>query len=156
MKVAIATDHMGVELKNQIKEYLSKKGYEMEDFGTNTSDRMDYPDTVVHAARSVSEGKNTRGIVICGSGLGASYTANKVHNIRAALCTSDYHAQYSRLHNDANIIVFGSQVSNFEEIKNWLDIWFITPYEGGRHQSRLDKIHQIEIEESERIVKKKH
>lgn len=153
MKIAIATDHMGVELKDKIKKHLTQQGYQIEDFGTYTKDRMDYTDTVVQAARSVSQGYSDRGIVMCGSGLGASYTANKVHNIRAAVCTCEYHATYSRSHNNANVIVFGSQVSTFKDIQKWLDIWLNTEYEGGRHQNRLDKIHQIEIEESKNISK---
>lgn len=150
MNIALATDHMGVELKNQIKSYLQKKGFEVTDFGTNSDERMDYPDTVVKAARAVSEGQCDKGIVMCGSGLGASYTANKVRGIRAALCTCAYHAEYSRSHNDANVIVFGSKVSAFEDIKNWLDIWFSTTYEGGRHDARLKKIAMIEDEEAKR------
>ncbi len=147
MKVAIASDHAAFELKEQVKAYLSGKGFEMIDFGTHSTESMDYPDTIVQAARAVSRGQCDRGIVLCGSGVGASIVANKVRGIRAAFCMDEYTAEYSRRHNDSNVLVLAGRRSTMEDVARFLDIWFGTQYEGGRHDRRLSKIRDIEREE---------
>jgi ribose 5-phosphate isomerase B len=148
MKVAIASDHAAFDLKEQIKAYLEKKGFEILDFGADSAQSMDYPDTIKLAARSVSKGESGRAVVLCGSGVGASIVANKIKGIRAALCMDEYTAEYSRRHNNANVLVLPGRRRTMDDISRYLDIWFSTEYEGGRHQTRLDKIALIEKEES--------
>lgn len=147
MKVAVASDHAAFELKEQVKAYLAKKGYEIEDFGTYSTESMDYPDTIVQAARAVSRGKFERGVVLCGSGVGASIVANKVRGIRAAMCMDEYTAEFSRRHNNANVLVLAGRRTTMDDAARYLDIWFSTGYEGGRHDRRLAKIEAIEREE---------
>jgi len=147
MKIAIASDHAGFKVKEEIKKYLTEKGYEFTDFGTFSEESMDYPDTIKLAARAVSKKEADKGVVICSSGIGASIVANKVKGIRAALCTDEYSAEYSRRHNDANVLVLGAKRNTIEEILKILDIWFKTPFDGGRHQRRIEKIKEVEEEE---------
>lgn len=147
MKIAIASDHAAVELKQKVKAYLKGKGFEITDYGTNSTESMDYPDTIKLAARAVAKGDAERGVVMCGSGLGASYVANKIHGIRAALCMDEYSAEFSRRHNDANVIVLAGRRRTMDDVARYLDIWFSTDYEGGRHDSRINKIAEIEKEE---------
>lgn len=147
MKIAIASDHAAVELKQKVKAYLKGKGFEITDYGTNSTESMDYPDTIKLAARAVAKGDAERGVVMCGSGLGASYVANKIHGIRAALCMDEYSAEFSRRHNDANVIVLAGRRRTMDDVARYLDIWFSTDYEGGRHDSRISKIAEIEKEE---------
>ncbi len=144
MKIAIASDHAGFELKVKIKEYLTE--YEVIDYGPENSNSMDYPDTGFKAAKAVSNGDCERGILICGSGLGMSIVANKVHGIRAALCQTKQFAQLSRLHNNSNILVLSGRFISEYLAKEILDVWFNTEFEGGRHQKRLDKISNYERE----------
>jgi ribose 5-phosphate isomerase B len=148
MKLAFASDHAGFELKEIIKEYLNEK-YRIEDFGCYTEERCDYPDLIVKAARSVAHGEADRALIFCGSGVGASITANKVHGVRCVLCFNEYIAEYSRLHNDTNALALAGRLLTPDIAKRLVDIWLTAPYEGGRHQGRLDKIHQIEKEECE-------
>lgn len=147
MKIAIASDHAAVELKQKVKAYLKGKGFEITDYGTNSTESMDYPDTIKLAARAVAKGDAESGVVMCGSGLGASYVANKIHGIRAALCMDEYSAEFSRRHNDANVIVLAGRRRTMDDVARYLDIWFSTDYEGGRHDSRINKIAEIEKEE---------
>ena len=144
MKIAIASDHAGFLLKTEIIKYIGSLGHEVEDFGTDSEESMDYPDTIAPAAGAVAQGKADRGIVICGSGIGASIVANKVRGIRAALCSDAYDAEYSRLHNDSNVIVFGARKITAQTAVTMLDKWLNTEFEGGRHQRRVDKIANIE------------
>ncbi len=138
MKIAIASDHAGFELKESIKSALPE--YEFIDFGTFDMESMDYPDTGKPAAMAVSEGTCSKGILICGSGIGMSITANKVPGIRAALCTNSDYARLSRMHNDANIIVLPGRFIAVPYAIEMVRIWFGTDFEGGRHQNRIDKI----------------
>ena len=142
MKIALASDHAGYELKEAIKEFLSS--HEIVDFGTFSSDSMDYPDTGFKAAEAVANGECDRGILICGSGIGMSIVANKVKGIRAALCVSTEFAALSRKHNDANILVLPGRYISRHFAGEMIHIWFSTEFEGGRHQRRLNKISEYE------------
>jgi ribose 5-phosphate isomerase B len=147
MRIALANDHAAYELKIQVKEYLQKKGYTVEDYGTNSNKSVDYPDTIKLAARAVSKGLCLLGVVMCGSGVGASIVANKIRGIRAVLCMDEYTAEYSRKHNNANVLVLAGRRRTMEDVSRYLDIWLSTEYEGERHDQRLDKIRIIEDEE---------
>jgi ribose 5-phosphate isomerase B len=144
MKIALASDHAGFELKEKIKEFLTE--YEVIDFGTENSNSMDYPDTGFKAAEAISNGNCERGILICGSGLGMSIVANKVPGIRATLCQTKQFAELSRMHNDSNILVLSGRFISEYLAKEIIDVWFNTEFEGGRHQKRLDKIQNYEKE----------
>lgn len=142
MKLAIASDHAGYTLKEAIIRAFPE--HEFLDFGAGNEESMDYPDTGFPAAEAVAEGECELGILICGSGIGMSITANKVPGIRAALCSITDIARLSRMHNNANMLVlagrFTAEPYAVEIIKAWLE----TPFSGGRHQNRIDKIHQGE------------
>jgi len=144
MKVSIGCDHAGVALKNEILPILKDLSIEYEDVGTNSEISVDYPDFGERVSEAVSKGAVDRGILICGTGIGMSIVANKFPNVRASLCYNTYSAEMSRLHNDANILILPGRVINEEEAKEIVRIWFKTPFEGGRHQRRLDKIKAIE------------
>ncbi len=147
MKVSIASDHAGYQMKEEVKKHLALKGYELVDYGTFSEESMDYPDTIKLAARAVSSKEVDRGIVLCSSGIGASIVANKVRGIRAALCLDEYSAEYSRRHNDANVLVLGAKRNTKEQILKIVDVWFSTEFEGGRHARRVEKIAEVEKEE---------
>ena len=142
MKLAIAGDHAGFSLKEEIK--MAFPQYDFVDFGTHSSDSMDYPDAGYPAARAVASGECEMGILICGSGIGMSITANKVPGIRAALCSITDVARLSRMHNNANVLVlagrFTASAYAIEIVKALLE----TPFSGGRHENRINKIHQGE------------
>lgn len=144
MKIAIGCDHAAVEMKTAVMSLLDKSGAEVMDFGTNGPESVDYPDFGEKVARAVQTGEADRGILICGTGIGMSITANKFTGIRAALCSEPFSARMSRMHNNANVLVMGARVigpSLAEEItKTWLE----TAFEGGRHANRLKKIALIE------------
>ena len=143
MKIAIASDHGGYHLKEQIKTILQSLGVDFHDFGTSSTESVDYPDYAVLVAKEVQNGN--RGILCCGTGIGMSITANKFKGVRAALCHDVYTAQMSRQHNDANILILGGRVEHSpEEVKAMIHAWLQTEYEGGRHQKRLEKIAQWE------------
>ncbi|RLC56271.1 MAG: ribose 5-phosphate isomerase B [Candidatus Cloacimonadota bacterium] len=144
MKIAIASDHAGFDLKEKIKKILTE--YEIVDYGSENSDSMDYPDTGFKAAEAVSKGDCGRGILICGSGLGMSIVANKVSGIRAALCQTKQFAKLSRRHNNSNILVLSGRFISEYLAKEIIDVWLNTEFEGGRHQKRLDKISNYERE----------
>ena len=139
INIAIGCDHAGYELKQTVIERYSYK-YNFINFGTNTSESVDYPIYGHKVGISVSNGEALMGIVICGSGIGISISANKIKGIRAALCSSKEHAKLSRLHNNANVLAFGSRLTEEEEVFDMIDVFLSTPFEGGRHQDRLEKI----------------
>lgn len=141
--VALGSDHAGYQLKERIREYLTAHKIPFEDFGTHSQDSVDYPDTAVRVANSVRDRKHTCGILICGSGIGMSITANKVDGIRAALCTSVTHARMGRMHNNANILTLGERFTDPEIALQIVETFLHTEFEGGRHQRRIDKIHQL-------------
>ncbi|MCI0416987.1 ribose 5-phosphate isomerase B [bacterium] len=139
MKIAIASDHGGYQLKERIKIILQSLGVDYHDFGTSSTDSVDYPDYAALVAKEVQSGN--RGILCCGTGIGMSITANKFKGVRAALCHDVFTAQMSRQHNDANILILGGRVKHSpEEVEAMIQIWLQTEYEGGRHQKRLEKI----------------
>ena len=144
MKLAIGNDHVAVDMKKELKEYLEAKGHEVIDVGTNESGSFNYPVSGYRVARLVADKEVEGGILICGTGVGISLSANKVKGIRACVCSEPYTARLSKQHNNANIIAFGARVIGIEMAKMIVDEWLDTPYEGGRHQIRVDMIHEIE------------
>jgi ribose 5-phosphate isomerase B len=144
MKIAIASDHGGRELKEKIIVLLRGEGLEVVDYGVDNPESVDYPDYGIKVANAVSKGLAERGILSCGTGIGMSIVANKFPNVRAALCYDMFTARMSRLHNDANILVLGGRVLDKEIALLMVDVWLRTGFEGGRHQRRLDKISEIE------------
>lgn len=144
IKIAIGSDHVGYELKPIIIDYLKELGYEVKDFGTYSNERTDYPIYGKKVGEEVASGEYDLGIVICGTGVGISLAANKVPRIRAVVCSEPYSAQLSRMHNNTNILAFGSRVVGPELakmiVKTWLDASFI----GGRHERRVDELGAIE------------
>jgi ribose 5-phosphate isomerase B len=144
MRLAIGNDHTSVEMKNEIKEYLEGKGYEIINVGTDSTERFNYPVSGYKVARMVADGEVDGGILICGTGVGISLSANKVHGIRACVCSDPYTAKLSKQHNNTNIIAFGARVIGVETAKMICDEWLNAEYEGGRHQIRIDMIKEIE------------
>lgn len=147
MKIAIGADHAGFRLKLQLIERLETLGHQVHDFGTDSEQPVDYPPICASVARSVASGESERGIVLGGSGQGEAIAANKVHGIRAALCTDIELARLSREHNDANVLSMGARIIELELSFRILDVFLETPFEGGRHVPRLEKITAIEAEE---------
>lgn len=144
MKVVIACDHGGFELKEILKDHLIEKGYSVMDIGTYNTDSVDYPDYGKKAGEIVANNEADRGIVICGTGIGISLAANKVNGIRCALCTNEYMAIMSRKHNDANMLSLGNRVVGSGLAISILDAWMSTEFEGGRHEIRVNKLMNIE------------
>ena len=144
MKLAIGSDHVGLELKPIIIDYLKELGHEVEDFGPYTAERTDYPVYGKKVAEEVVSGNFDLGILICGTGVGISIPANKVKGIRAVVCSEPYSAQLSRQHNDTNVLAFGARVIGLELAKMIVDAWLSAEFEGGRHQRRVDMIMAIE------------
>ncbi len=140
--ICIAADHAGYELKQIIKEKLNSKGFEIKDFGTNSSLSVDYPDYIHPLAKAVEKGDYKFGIIICGSGNGVNMVANKYKGIRSALCWKKEIAELARMHNDANIVAIPARFISEEEAWKIVDVFLITKFEGGRHQNRVDKIKQ--------------
>ena len=144
MKIAIACDHGALNLKNKIIARLQELGHEVKNFGTDTFDRCDYPDFALPAAESVASGECERGIVVCSTGIGVSIVANKVPGVRCAHCHDTYCAEFTRLHNDSNMIALGEKVVGDGYALKIVETFLSTPFEGGRHQRRVDKITAIE------------
>lgn len=144
MKIYIGCDHAGLELKLELLPLLTDMGIDYSDAGADCSGSVDYPDFGEKVSEAVSSGKADRGMLICGTGIGMSIVANKFPGIRAALCNDLFTAKMSRLHNDANILVIGGRLVGKDLAKEIVRVWFSTPFEGGRHQNRLDKIKQLE------------
>lgn len=147
--IAIASDHAGYSLKKEIIDYLKQKKFNIKDYGTNDgTNSVDYPDYGFIAAQSVISGECERGIVICGTGLGISMSANKVPGIRAALCTDSYMAKMSRQHNDSNILALGGRTTGPGLAVDIVETWLNTEFLGGRHKDRVAKIADIEKKHS--------
>ncbi len=140
MKLAVASDHAGFELKERVKEHLASEGHEVEDFGCYSTESCDYPDFAKKLCETILANACERGVLICGTGLGMSYTANRYKGIRAALCMNTRMAEMSRAHNDANVLVLGSRLIDFAAARDILRVWMETPFEGGRHLRRIRKI----------------
>lgn len=144
MKIALGCDHGGIEHKNAVKEHLLSRGFEVSDFGINESHSVDYPDIALPLAKSVAAKENDLGILICGTGIGMSLAANKVKGIRAAACSEHFSAKYTRLHNNSNILCLGGRVIGIGTALELVDLFVDTEFEGGRHQTRIDKVMAIE------------
>lgn len=144
MKVAIASDHRGVRIKGQILDQVQQLGFEGIDCGPDSDDSVDYPDYASKVAEAVGKGEIDRGILICGTGMGMCITANKFKNVRAVSCHDDVTAEYSRRHNDANIMCLSADMLGDRLLGRIVELWLKTDFEGGRHQRRLDKIKDIE------------
>jgi len=145
MKIAIAADHGGYELKEKIKEYLESiyandKDVEILDIGTDSDASVDYPMYGKKCAEKVASGQAQKGIVICGTGIGISIAANKVKGIRCALCTNEKMAEMSRKHNDANMLALGGRITETNTALRIVDVWLKTEFEGGRHKRRVDML----------------
>ncbi len=150
-RIAIASDHAGRELKDDLKEFLKSMGYEPVDMGTNSDERVDYPDYGIPVAEKVSKGEIKRAILICGTGIGMSIVANKFKGVRAALVYDIYAAKMAKEHNDANILVIGGRVVGKGLAREMVRVWLEATFQGGRHQRRLDKIREIEDRMGEKI-----
>lgn len=150
MLIAIGADHAGYLLKDELKSFLEGLGHHWKDFGTDSSEPVDYPDFAARVARAVACGECPRGIVICGTGVGSAIAANKVAGVRAALCHDTFSARHARLHNDANILALGARVIGPGLAKDVATAWLETPFEGGRHVRRVEKIREIEQQERQR------
>jgi ribose 5-phosphate isomerase B len=146
MKISIASDHVGLELKPIIIEYLKELGHEVDDLGPQTSERTDYPLYGKAVAQKVVDQQADLGILICGTGVGISISANKVKGIRAVVCSEPYTAQLSKQHNNTNILAFGSRVIGSELAKMIVKAWLDAEFEGGRHANRVNMIGEIERE----------
>ena len=146
MHIGLACDHGGFELKEEIKTFLKSLGVEPIDMGTFNEDSVDYPDFGVLVAEKVSRGELERGILICSTGIGMAMVANKFPRIRAALANDLYSSRCSREHNDANILIIGGRIVGKELAKEIVKVWLETPFAGGRHKIRLEKIEELEKE----------
>jgi len=142
-ELLIGSDHGGFALKKDIIEYLEKRSVPFKDIGCHSTDSVDYPDVALDLAREVSTGH--RGILICGTGIGMSIAANKVQGVHAALCHNEFTAEMSRKHNNANILVLGGKILDYEWARKMVTIWLETDFEGDRHKRRVDKIHTYEV-----------
>ena len=145
MRIAIGTDHAGFALKERLVRELASLGHQVEDLGTDAAEPpVDYPDFCFPVAERVADGRAERGIVLGGSGIGEAIAANKVAGVRASVVTSDETARLTRLHNDSNVLALGGRTNPHEDAARWMRIWLDTPFEGGRHVTRLRKISEYE------------
>ena len=139
-KISIASDHGGFNLKEDISLFLNQLGFEVNDLGPSNSNAVDYPDYGISIATYISDNIDTRGIVICGTGVGMSIVVNRFPGIRGALCSDIYTAKLSREHNDSNLLVMGGRVVGVGLAREIVRVWLNTPFEGGRHIKRIEKI----------------
>jgi len=146
MKLAVASDHAGLELKKELLQALAARGVEARDFGPQTAESVDYPDFAQKVARAVVSGEATLGLLVCGTGIGMSIVANKHKGIRAALCTSEFEARMARAHNDANVLCLGQRVVGAGVAQAIVEAFLSQPFEGGRHERRVQKIRDAESE----------
>ena len=142
--IAVCCDHGGLSLKQEVLRHLEEKGLEYKDFGTNSPESCDYPDIVKPLCQAIQRGECDKGVIICGTGIGISMAANKMKGIRAALCHDSFSAEFTRRHNDSNIIAFGARVIGPGLALQLLDIFLNTPFEGGRHARRVEKMMALE------------
>ena len=144
VKIALGSDHGGYELKEYIKQHLEEKGVEYIDYGTKSTESVDYPEFGKKVAEAVKNGECERGIVCCGTGIGISISANKVPGIRCALCSDCYSARMSREHNNANVLALGARVTGRDLAFEIVDVWLKSEFQAGRHERRVNKITEIE------------
>ncbi|MDH4222778.1 MAG: ribose 5-phosphate isomerase B [candidate division Zixibacteria bacterium] len=140
MKIALGADHKGFQYKNKIKIFLQEKGFELKDFGTFSEESVDYPDYGFKVARAVAKSEADRGILVCWTGIGMCIAANKIKGIRASLCLHEEMAKLTRAHNDSNVLCLSAKFTSEDKLSKIVEVWLNTPFEGGRHQRRLDKI----------------
>jgi ribose 5-phosphate isomerase B len=145
--IPIAADHAGFELKEQLEQRLRERGFEVKDLGTDSPSSTDYADFAHPLARLVSSGESKRGVLLCGTGLGMAYVANRYPNVRAAVVWSPEIAELARRHNDANVLVLPARFLSPEDAERILEVWLSTDFEGGRHARRVDKIEREEPNE---------
>lgn len=143
MNIAIGSDHAGFTRKQEILTYLQAQGHKVKDLGTYSKDSMDYPDIAVEVAKLVASREVERGILVCGSGIGVSIVANKTEGVRAANCLNEEMASLSRQHNDANVLTLGERLVDTKTALSMVDVFLTTPFEGGRHEQRVNKIHDL-------------
>lgn len=146
MKIVIGSDHLGLELKNIIKDFLKEREIEVNDFGTMSKEPIDYPDIAKKVAKAVAKGDCQRGILICGTGIGMAIAANKVKGIRAAVCHDPYSAERSRKSNNAQIMAIGALIIGSELAKKLVEVWLNSEFQGGRSERKVKKIMEIETE----------
>jgi RpiB/LacA/LacB family sugar-phosphate isomerase len=146
VRVAIGSDHAGYRLKERVKAELVRLGHQVEDMGTsNAETSVDYPDFTIPVGEAVASGRAERGVVVCATGIGASIAANKVEGVRASVVTSDETARLTRTDNDSNVLALGGRTTlDFDDALRWLRVWLETPFAGGRHARRVDKIRDYE------------
>jgi len=144
MRIAVGTDHRGYELRSKVIELVERLGHEVADLGTFSSEAVDYPDIAAQVAQKVSRGEADRGILVCGTGLGMCIAANKCQGIRAAACHDDLTAEMSRRHNDANVLCLSADLLGRRLIDRVIELWLSTPFEGGRHGQRVERIAELE------------
>ena len=149
MKLGFASDHAGFDLKERLKAWAAAQGHEVVDFGTDGTASVDYPDFARLVGHEVAQHHADLGVLVCGSGIGMAIAANKVEGIRAANVSSEYEAQMSREHNNANVLALGARILNPEQALGIVDKWLATQFAGGRHERRVEKIAQIEREEAQ-------
>ena len=138
--IGIASDHAGFLSKKNLCEYMISKNFHVKDLGCDSEESVDYPKYGIKLGQAVVNKEVDVGVAICGSGIGISIAANKVRGVRAALCTSNFHAEMSKCHNDANVIAFGSRASSLDEMISMFDIWITSKFESGRHKERINLI----------------
>lgn len=144
LHIALGADHAGFELKEKVRRYLESKGYAVEDFGTASPDSVDYPDFAEKVAMRVAAQQAGFGVLVCGTGLGMAMSANKVPGVRAATCNDTLSAQLARSHNNANVLALGGRLTDEATAQKILDTWLSTPFAGGRHARRVDKISALD------------
>ncbi len=144
MKIAVASDHRGVEMKSKILDMIRSHGHESLDYGPNASESVDYPDFAAKVAEAVSQKKIDRGILICGTGIGMCIVANKFEGVRAAGVSDELTAELSRRHNDANVMCLSADLVGAQSLDRMIESWLKTAFEGGRHLRRVEKIAEIE------------
>jgi ribose 5-phosphate isomerase B len=150
--IALGADHAGFTLKQDLKAWLSERGHRVIDFGTHSTDSVDYPDFAALVARSVQEGAAGHGVLVCGSGIGMAMAANKVAGVRAAVAGDAGVARLSRQHNDANVLALGARSTPAEQARAIVEAWLETPFEGGRHARRVGKLAELDGARKERAA----
>ncbi|MHC5057308.1 MAG: ribose 5-phosphate isomerase B [Planctomycetota bacterium] len=148
MKIAVGSDHAGFALKEHVRAHIEASGHDVADVGTFSGESVDYPDFAAKVARAVVHGEAERGIIVCGTGLGVSMTANRFRGVRAAACTGEFAAEMTRRHNDANVLCLGGRLVTKELAERIVDVFLSTPFEGGRHARRVAKIDDSACEAS--------
>jgi ribose 5-phosphate isomerase B len=146
VKIILASDHAGLDLRQELVAGLRERGVPFEDVGPSSRESVDYPDFASKVARAVATGHCTHGVLVCGTGIGMSIVANKYRGVRAALCTTEFEARMARAHNDANVLCLGQRVVGAGVARAILEAFLATPFEGGRHEKRVQKIREAESE----------